>query len=1118
MNFDHILHRADGTLVELNSQVGTFRAVTSERFTAVRQDVSSAELTLISSEAFTVNVGDWIQAKGIRLYCMSTIDRYTCSEDNNREYQLTFYSPEYYLRLAILYNTSESESGGVYSYSRVDNTYPSVGTFEDFVKLCCYNCNSVQGVRLFKVGTISEDIATDIRVITFSDYNCLAVMKQSCESFETTWKVRVNEDPEPDSVFIIDFGVAIEDFPVTLKVENAQGLTSIDVTASDKDVFTQFVIKGGSENLPSDYPYPNLQLDEDLESTPPILANSMIKLPDLYSRWGKSIKELTYEDIKPSRTGTVTSISENILKFTDSDLIGAAWSPVGGTIHFVSGHLIGFTFNCKDFNSTTGEITIESTEENNGFVLPSPTDSYYRINELDKYNIAGVSLPSSYITDAKAALKERALLGIDYWSQPRMQYAITIDPKIISVEIVPNMGFHIEHSALGINKVIKVQQVVYDLSKESPYDIESIIISDLKTDDSRADATHRQIATNRNIVNGTGANNVYSAKLLSRQRILDDYAKSQGLPNWGTFMEILSSGKGLWKDEDGNWWLNVAAIKAGAIGAELINVTQLIANTVIITGVQDIATPIANTAETNAKNYADNQLGEFATTVAGSVSNLQSQIDGNITTWFYAYVPTTGNAPANTWTTTALKNQHLGDLFYDTETGYCYRFQLSGETYSWVKITDTDVTKALADAAAAQDTADSKRRVFVATPTTPYDIGDLWLKSGDLYKCKVTRLTGSYVASDWEKGVKYTDDTVANAAAAAAAAAQSAADDAQDAADAANALLTNIASDSKLTASEKQAAQKEWDIIQAEKTKNDTQADLYSVSKTAYTNAYNALSSYLSTLLSNLTTTSNITGSEFRGKFKDYYNARTDLLNAISNAAAAAAVTTAASDANTKMNAAKDALAVRLGYTNYAAMAAEAAATGKLIVGGLLNANIIDVQTLVGLDGFIDYLTVKFLETVGDANGYKVQIKNSLNSEGTGESYVRLVNSDGTRKAELVFDANNVYGGSGGLPVLRITDNGCYSRIFSEGLEAVSTVSGRFSYNMLSQFTPFGMVFATGTHSSADVKGAFAWDRNSGKVAIYVNTLPRGGFGTVSEGFLYRSPDGLSNDVIRYQS
>ena len=71
---------------------------------------------------------------------------------------------------------------------------------------------------------------------------------------------------------------------------------------------------------------------------------------------------------------------------------------------------------------------------------------------------------------------------------------------------------------------------------------------------------------------------------------------------------------------------------------------------------------------------------------------------------------------------------------------------------------------------------------------------------------------------------------------------------------------------------------------------------------------------------------------------------------------------------------------------------------------------------------------------------------------------------------------------------------------------------------MLSQFTPFGMVLATGTHASAAVKGGFTWNKDNGKVWIYVNTLARGAFGTVSEGFLYRSPDGLSNDLIRYQS
>ena len=68
-------------------------------------------------------------------------------------------------------------------------------------------------------------------------------------------------------------------------------------------------------------------------------------------------------------------------------------------------------------------------------------------------------------------------------------------------------------------------------------------------------------------------------------------------------------------------------------------------------------------------------------------------------------------------------------------------------------------------ASTAQNTADSKAKVFTSTPTTPYKVGDIWTAgpSGDLMKCKIARASGSYVASDWEKASKYTDDTKANA-------------------------------------------------------------------------------------------------------------------------------------------------------------------------------------------------------------------------------------------------------------------------------------------------------------------------------------------------------------------
>ncbi|EOR20575.1 hypothetical protein A500_16330 [Clostridium sartagoforme AAU1] len=77
----------------------------------------------------------------------------------------------------------------------------------------------------------------------------------------------------------------------------------------------------------------------------------------------------------------------------------------------------------------------------------------------------------------------------------------------------------------------------------------------------------------------------------------------------------------------------------------------------------------------------------------------------------------------------------------------------------------TNVTNAQNTANNANTLADSKAKVFTSTPTTPYKIGDIWTggPSGEIMKCKVARATGSYVAADWEKASKYTDDTKANA-------------------------------------------------------------------------------------------------------------------------------------------------------------------------------------------------------------------------------------------------------------------------------------------------------------------------------------------------------------------
>lgn len=92
---------------------------------------------------------------------------------------------------------------------------------------------------------------------------------------------------------------------------------------------------------------------------------------------------------------------------------------------------------------------------------------------------------------------------------------------------------------------------------------------------------------------------------------------------------------------------------------------------------------------------ADSIQFSTGSNVADAIDNLQNQIDGNISTWFYDGEPSVTNEPAKNWSSDDEKNKHLGDLYYDSETGYCYRWQLQGNVYSWVKISDTDITAAL---------------------------------------------------------------------------------------------------------------------------------------------------------------------------------------------------------------------------------------------------------------------------------------------------------------------------------------------------------------------------------------------------------------------------------------
>lgn len=177
-----------------------------------------------------------------------------------------------------------------------------------------------------------------------------------------------------------------------------------------------------------------------------------------------------------------------------------------------------------------------------------------------------------------------------------------------------------------------------------------------------------------------------------------------------------------WKDTDGKYKL---AISAAAI-------TMSTSGKSVESAIND-AQSAANSANTAAEK-ANNDLAEFKSSYSqdmdgfkqtvektyatkSSVDQLQNIADAAIETWTGSGVPTSDNLPTSKWNTPELKKQHSGDIYYDTDTGYSYRYGSSdGTIYSWSRIKDSDITSALNKA----DDVQTNLNNFKDTVSTTY--------------------------------------------------------------------------------------------------------------------------------------------------------------------------------------------------------------------------------------------------------------------------------------------------------------------------------------------------------------------------------------------------------------
>lgn len=139
---------------------------------------------------------------------------------------------------------------------------------------------------------------------------------------------------------------------------------------------------------------------------------------------------------------------------------------------------------------------------------------------------------------------------------------------------------------------------------------------------------------------------------------------------------------------------------------------------------------------------------------------------------------------------------------------------------------------------------------------------------GTWYQFEKFKIEKGTRGTDWSPAVKDIQDNISTA---------------QTTATNAINLLTDIGSDNKLTASEKQITLNEWNRIKSEYATNYSLASSLLLAVTSYQSAYNSLNLYITPLLVDLVTTSNINGEVFRNIFKNYYDHNIAIVIAIGN-------------------------------------------------------------------------------------------------------------------------------------------------------------------------------------------------------------------------------------------
>lgn len=508
-----LVKRGTGDRIDLFNKE-PFRTVKTATQSKSLMGIDTVTLSILSREVLNFDKGDYIQVYGDNYYIRTKVNKELTS-DGYFNYDAVFYGVLYDL-MKTPYRDMDAQGKS----SR--NTFDLVYTLKQFIRVIVNNTNKdYPGWWAFNE-TGCPDV--DPKQMQFNCNNCLEALQSICKEFEVDF--RITQENGVRTINVGSFGdiVTPPDGSDWFEWGRGKGLYSLkEERVDDKSLKTRIWVEGGIENIPSGYrdyserlQLPLLHPDPNnpavtrrnknahtLSDGTVIAANSEnIGIVDENSRYiedatlsatiGVDAEQKQYNDIKPTRTGTVSDIVQNdVNSFIDTSMTfdlnekvdGNTVYLIDGTsakITFTDGKLAGQQFELHKYDHSTKKFTLKPYQDSRGLVLPTADNTAFRIAVGDKYKITDIIMPQEIIDDAEEELWYKGYDDLRKDSQPRVKYGLSLNRMMLLEETEedadqvlfrPGDYVPVKDTRFGVQKNIRIQQVDRNLLLRQDYNL-----------------------------------------------------------------------------------------------------------------------------------------------------------------------------------------------------------------------------------------------------------------------------------------------------------------------------------------------------------------------------------------------------------------------------------------------------------------------------------------------------------------------------------------------------------------------------------------------------------------------------------------------------------------------